>query len=862
MRKFLLLLILLGSVAMYGQNQVSGTVVDADSGMPLLGASVQLSGTSTGVVTDFDGNFTLNVDVNSGKLNVSYVGFKSRSIDFNITGNQINLGQIRLRADENVLSEIVLVGSGLIDLAADRETPIAVSTVTAQEVQRKSGNQEFPEILKNTPSVHVAGQAGGYGDSRMYVRGFDQTNTAFLLNGQPINGMEDGKMYWSNWQGMTDVANAIQIQRGLGSSKLAISSVGGTVNIVTKATDLDQGGFALGMVGDNNYQKTSIGYNTGLMESGWGASVMFTHWAGDGYNKGTSGWGQNYFISLGYKASEKHQFNFLLFGAPQQHKQNFTKSISEYLEYGRRYNNNYGLYNGKILNERTNYYHKPVANLNWDYQINDKTSLATVLYASWGRGGGTGPWGSSANKVTTHDGLVNFDQIHQNNQNISDGIGSFGNEGYAIRASVNNHQWYGLVSNLNYEIDENWSLNTGVDVRTYTGTHYQRLSNLLGLNGWYVDPGQNAQIPDGYEVTKVYSPNPWKSTFDDVPEDQRLNYDYDERISYGGIFGQVEYSVENFSAFVQGALSSQSHVRWDRFQYTKENEKSESVTNTGYNIKGGASYKIENKHAIYANAGHYSRQPFHDNIYLNFGNEVNPLTKNEKILGLELGYSYTSRVFSANLNLYRTSWKDRVTTTSVLDPITNELTYEQNSGVHQLHSGVEFDFIVRPIDDLDIKGFASFGDWKYDDDVHTNTYDESQNLISTTINDVKGGKVGDAAQTNIGLGAAYHITDKFSVDADYRYYSKLYANRVVKENIELPDYNLVDLGLNYNMNLGEGKLNFRVNVNNLFSKVYIAELRSAVAAGDGDVTYRGINVVNDGYFGNGRTWNFSMRYSF
>src|SRR5690606_39385281 len=89
------------------------------------------------------------------------------------------------------------------------------------------GNVEFPEILKNTPSVYVSNQSGGFGESQMFVRGFDQTNTAFLLNGQPINGMEDGKIYWSNWSGMSDIAQGIQIQRGLGSSKLAISSVGG-----------------------------------------------------------------------------------------------------------------------------------------------------------------------------------------------------------------------------------------------------------------------------------------------------------------------------------------------------------------------------------------------------------------------------------------------------------------------------------------------------------------------------------------------------------------------------------------------------------------------------------------------------------
>ena len=157
--------------------------------------------------------------------------------------------------------------------------------------------------------------------------------------------MEDGKMYWSNWSGMADIANAIQIQRGLGSSKLAISSVGGTVNFITKTTDMKQGGFASAGVANDDYLKTTVGYNTGLMENGLGVSVMLSHWQGDGYIQGTRGLGQNYFISFGYKANEKHNFNFLITGAPQQHDQNFSKKISDYLGFGRRYNNNFGYLN-------------------------------------------------------------------------------------------------------------------------------------------------------------------------------------------------------------------------------------------------------------------------------------------------------------------------------------------------------------------------------------------------------------------------------------------------------------------------------------------------------------------------------------
>src|SRR5690606_2365714 len=203
--------------------------------------------------------------------------------------------------DESVLlSESVIVAKGIIDLEEDRKTPVAVSTITKQEIQDKAvGNVEFPEILKNTPSVYVSGQAGGFGDGKMFLRGFDQSNTAYLLNGQPINGMEDGKMYWSNWSSMTDIANVIQVQRGLGSSKLAISSVGGTVNIVTKATEKHQGGMVRYVMGNDSYFKGTVAYDTGL-KGKWGFSMLVDYWqAHRKFARGTAGQGQSYFFSVG-----------------------------------------------------------------------------------------------------------------------------------------------------------------------------------------------------------------------------------------------------------------------------------------------------------------------------------------------------------------------------------------------------------------------------------------------------------------------------------------------------------------------------------------------------------------------------------
>ena len=890
-KKLMLAFLLLFAVSSaISQTKITGTVNDPQLGGSLPGANVSVKGTTDGTSTDIDGKFTLVTSKTSGEVVISFMGYITKTIAF--SGTNVDLGTLNLETDASQLDEVLVVGRGIIDLAKDRKTPIAVSTLTAAEIQDKVGSADITQTMVNTPSVYVTGQAGGFGDSKITVRGFTQDNTAYLLNGQPINGMEDGLMYWSNWSGMSDIANAIQIQRGLGSSKLAISSVGGTVNFITKATSMREGGFVSAGVANDDYLKTTAAYNTGLINGKFGVSVLFTHWQGDGYNDGTRGQGQNYFISFGYKPSEKHNLNFLITGAPQEHDQNFTKRLSDYQTYGRKYNGNWGTLNGKYQSERTNFYHKPVANLNWDWAINDKSELSTVLYASWGRGGGTGNYGASAIKS---NGQIDFDAIRDRNLAVGDGVQGDG-QSYLIRSSVNNHNWYGLVTNYKHEISENLVFNLGADLRTYYGTHFRQAENFLGLNSWTESRGlrDGNSVPGATAtntITESMGVNPWGATFNSLGEDQRIDYDNSERISYGGFFGQMEYSNDMFSVFVQGAVSTQSHQRFDRYDYLAQFEDSEKVNNTGFNVKAGGSFNLNEQNSFYVNAGYYSRQPYHDNIYLNFTNLINPLTNNEKILGLEAGYSFKSQYFSANVNAYRTSWKDRVTTNSraatedddfgsIVVPVGNQI-YTTNEGVEQLHSGIEVDVVAKPLPNLDLRGFLSLGDWEYKGNAAKTVRDEDRNVLSRAVTDVDGGKVGDAAQVSAGAGFKYEIMERFSVDADYRYYEKVYSRvGAVKNNLELPSYGIVDAGLSYKMLVGADKsksVYFRFNMNNLLHNIYLSELSTNIKTTDRinpnvatDMrTYEsegrlinGLADANQGYYGFGRTWNFTIRYNF
>ena len=148
-------------------------------------------------------------------------------------GTSVELGIIKMQPDAVMLADVTITSS----VAVARKTPVAVSTIDPVFIEEKLGSQEFPEILKSTPGIYTTKDGGGYGDSKTNVRGFKSENVAMMINGVPMNGMENQKVYWSNWAGLSDVTRSMQVQRGLGASKVSSPAVGGSINIITKSTD-------------------------------------------------------------------------------------------------------------------------------------------------------------------------------------------------------------------------------------------------------------------------------------------------------------------------------------------------------------------------------------------------------------------------------------------------------------------------------------------------------------------------------------------------------------------------------------------------------------------------------------------------
>ena len=254
-KNLLFVAVLFVSASLLGQAKITGEVVD-ETNQPLPGASIVVKGTANGTSTDFDGKFSLQAGASSGTIVISFIGFQSKEVSF--SSSNAKLGTIQLQEDDS-LDEIILTATSF---AIDRKTPVAVSTIKSADIERKLGSQEFPEVLKSTPGVYATKSGGGFGDGRINLRGFNSENVAVMINGVPVNDMENGRVYWSNWAGLSDVTSAMQVQRGLGASKVAVPSIGGTINILSKTSDVQKGGNIIASTGNDGYQKYGFTLST------------------------------------------------------------------------------------------------------------------------------------------------------------------------------------------------------------------------------------------------------------------------------------------------------------------------------------------------------------------------------------------------------------------------------------------------------------------------------------------------------------------------------------------------------------------------------------------------------------------------
>ena len=848
----------------FAQNTVKGTVVDAKSGESLVGATIVIEGLAgTGTVADYDGNFSLSVPTGKQTLVINFVGYTAKKVEVTSTKD---LGQIKMEESAIGIDEIRVIAS----VAVDRQTPIAVSTVTPVIISEKLGIKEFPEILASTPSVYATKRGGAFGDSRINLRGFASANIAVMINGVPVNDMEWGGIYWSNWAGLADVTRSMQVQRGLGASKIAVPSVGGSINVLTNTTDAKKGGIVSTRIGSGGYQKVSFSVSTGLTENNWAVTLLGAQTKGDGYILGTEFEAYSYFLNISKRLNDKHLISLTGFGAPQWHNQRSSydmQTIAGWQTYkeGYRYNATYGFgTDGVRKTSAMNYYHKPQFSLNHYWTVNNSTSLSTAAYYSFGTGGGHSARGNNSSSLygssnyRTIEGYLDYTTIMEENAENINGSQAI------IGSSNNNHKWYGVISNLNKDFSTNLNFSGGLDLRYYIGEHNRTVKDLLGGNFFI----------DGSRESVSFMADDYNYINEKLYVGDKISRDYYGHVLWSGTFGQLEYRLDKLSTFVSAAVSNTTYWRVDEMYYEEAEKESEKISFIGYSIKGGANYNLTAIHNVFTNVGYFSRAPFFSTVFTakDVSNIINPKAINEEVFSAELGYGLRTTLLSLNLNFYNTVWNNKTLYGTIDSQNPDAGTYNAQ-GVNAIHRGIELDFVLKPTSKLSIKGMASIGDWRWDDDVEAYAYNKDGHAVSSSgavvdplsdahyktelkIADVH---VGDAAQTTAFLGIDYELFHGFKLGLDMKYFSRLFSDPgnisylQGDDTWQVPDYYTLDADVRYKFKFAGLKSTLYFNLDNLLDDEYIVDARNGSSNEWDTATV---------FYGFGRTWSLGLKINF
>ncbi len=180
--------LLLSCIIVYGQGRtITGTVLSAEDGLPVIGGNILIKGTSNGTVTDFDGKYEIAVDNDEAILVFSYTGLESQEV---AVGSQ-SVIDVTLQTNTELLDEVVVIGYG-----TQKKSVVtgAIASVTAEEIAQTPVLRVEQALQGRTAGVQVTSSSGQPGDAlTVRIRGAGTTGSAdplYVVDGLPVGGID------------------------------------------------------------------------------------------------------------------------------------------------------------------------------------------------------------------------------------------------------------------------------------------------------------------------------------------------------------------------------------------------------------------------------------------------------------------------------------------------------------------------------------------------------------------------------------------------------------------------------------------------------------------------------------------------
>lgn len=857
------------SLSASSQAFVSGVVRDSLTNEALPGAFVMFE-EGKGTATDLDGAYRLQLPAGTYTLKCAFVGMESKT-------EQVSIGNTNIVVDFYLVSGATMTEVNVIsDMAVGRRTPVAFSDISSIKIKEELASRDLPMILNTTPGVYATQSGGGDGDARVNIRGFNQRNVSVMVDGIPMNDMENGWVYWSNWFGLDNVTQKTQVQRGLGASKLAVPSIGGNINIISQGMEEKFSVRVSSEIGNNNNLRQGFGLNTGRLKGNWGVTAAFSYKTNDGWVEQLNSRQMFYFLKV-QKQFAKHSISLSAMGSPQEHEQRLSRNRLSYydvdyalaqgvdttgaatsnlpLDRGLRFNAEWGYlsrnrYNAdapvEVQTGRNNYYHKPIVNFKHFWTPNEKFALSNVLYASFGQGGGMRPNTS----ITDSTGHIDFQYMYDKNTKtftnflgvvISPANLTYVDDptkfaaSYYLQSSINNHKWLGLLSTFKSEINKQLEISGGIDARYYSVDRYQVIYDLLGADYALID--KKATSENRYQQDQNIAAEYNNTALGKVVryEGDKINYNITSNVIQAGLFGLAEYSGESYTAFINVTASNTRYNRIDHFAL--RDSLGNEITSgwkkfNGGTVKAGFNYRFNKRVSVFMNTGFLSRAPMLSNTFYGTSLSVYNNLRNEEITSAEYGANYNTKAFKATLNAYYTVWNNRPVTGTRTNGTENF--YYNVPGMRALHKGIELDAEWNASKMFSAEGVLSIGDWRWKSAATAYVTDENGNIVGDPIQfDARDIRVGDAAQFQTSFATRISPVKGFYFKPRITYFNNNFADfnpdaltgeNGGKQSWKMPAYYMIDLGMGYTKDIGKKySLAARFNFINVTNRVFITD---------------------------------------
>jgi len=398
---------------------------------------------------------------------------------------------------------IVVVGDYNI---AKSNTPVAYTDISKEQVEVNEG-QDIAYQLSKVPGVYVRNDAGARGQTKLWVRGFDEQRLNISINNVPVSDETSKLVWWPNWEAVKDNTRQIQVQRGVSSSLYGIGNLGGSVHISTEDTYSPETKVSYSTWnGDSRNARFSVGKTTENF------TTKLTYLRDYGFKQ------SQYFESFAYYFGGKtniggHTLKTAFHGSPALYTLHFYgQSPSTFAKYGRNYSGNVHVESESVKDEPfitlgdifslakggtesvagsfinagdrssldNSVYHKPQLELHHSYTFGNDVELTNDAYYSWGNG-----YLALTDRFyfigKDDSGLMSYETLNA-------GAPWFPNL-YQYSSWVD-HKQLGLVTTLSKTIN-NSKVYVGIDNRLWLSDHIGYVNNGFGAGGesYFYDVG-------------------------------------------------------------------------------------------------------------------------------------------------------------------------------------------------------------------------------------------------------------------------------------------------------------------------------------------------------------------------------------